>query len=250
MPLNSTEHPLAEMSDGTLHSVSVIPDTNYLMMEESTQTVMEPTQFRSHFVDQMELHADAQTVAEYFDAHHAWFRRCAHPMAVEPIGQNGYALVIGQFGSFGYEVEPKIGLDLLPQAEGIYRIETIPIPNYETDGYDVDFQAAMELLEVSSDGKPASVSNGSSTPTITRVQWQLDLTVSIQFPRFIHALPKALVQSTGDRLLHQIVRQVSNRLTHKVLEDFHTTYGLTIPKRSRRWFFQKNESNANAIEQD
>jgi len=242
MPLNPTEHPLAEMSDGTLQTASMISDANYLMMEESTQTVMEPTQFHSHFVDQMEMQADAKTVAAYLDAHQDWFRRCAHPMAVEPIGQNGYALLIGQFGSFGYEVEPKIGLDLLPQAEGIYRIETIPIPDYETLGYDVDFQAAMELLEISPDD--ATPSNGSVTHSVTRVQWELDLTVSIQFPRFIHALPKNLIQSTGDRLLRQIVRQVSNRLTHKVLEDFHATHGLTIPKRSKRWFFQKHENDS------
>jgi hypothetical protein len=76
---------------------------------------------------------------------------------------------------------------------------------------------------------------------MTRVEWQLDLTVSIHFPRFIQALPKSLIQSTGDRLLRQIVRQVSNRLTRKVLEDFHKTHGLPAPKLAKRWFFQKSD---------
>lgn len=213
---------------------SHITDPDYPAFEESSQTVLEPTQFRSLFVDYMEMHADVRTVAEYLDAHPVWFRRCAHPMTAEPLGKNGYALVIGRFGSFGYEIEPKIGLHLLPQDAGVYRIETIPIPGYETVGYDVDFRAAMELVEALPE-EPAS----HEASLITRVQWQLDLTVSIQFPRFIHALPQSLIQNTGDRLLRQIVRQVSNRLTRKVQEDFHASHSVPMPKRARKWFFQK-----------
>jgi hypothetical protein len=37
------------------------------------------------------------------------------------------------------------------------------------------------------------------------------------------------VQSTGDRLLNQIVRQVSRRLTRKVQEDFHQSLGIELP---------------------
>ncbi|KAM3102746.1 DUF1997 domain-containing protein [Phormidesmis sp. 146-12] len=186
----------------------------------------EPTQFHSHFVDSMEMSADPKTVAEYLDAHHGWFRRCAHPMQVDAIGQNSYALTIGNFGAFGYEIEPKVGLDLLPQQEGVYRIETVPVPDYVTAGYEIDFRGAMELVELS------QVQASFKT---TRIQWQLDLLVSIQFPKFIHALPDHLIQKTGDRVLKQVVRQVSRRLTHKVQEDFHTSRGLPLPKRSRKW---------------
>jgi hypothetical protein len=185
----------------------------------------------------MEMNADACTVAEYLNTHHIWFRRCAQPMKVEPIGKTGYALAIGQFGSFGYEVEPKVGLNLLPGDEGVYRIETIPVPGYDPGGYEVDFQAAMKLVEA----QPQALSK------MTRVQWQLDLTVTIQFPRFIHTLPKSLIQSTGDRLLNQIVRQVSGRLTHKVQTDFHSSLGLTLPKRARKWFFQKSDHDGECV---
>ncbi len=227
--------------DGVIHTASILPSADYSvsMTEDAAQLVNEPIRFNSQFKDHMEMCADAPTVAQYLDQHHEWFRRCAHPMKVEPIGTNSYALLIGRFGSFGYELEPKIGLDLLPQQEGVYRIVTVPVPGYSAVGYDVDFRAAMELVEVPSEHEnelPSGVE-----PVITRVQWQLDLTVMIQFPRFIHALPKPLIQSTGDRLLRQIVRQVSTRLTHKVLEDFHQTHGIPIPKRSNRWFFRKSE---------
>lgn len=243
MQSHSTEFHSAEISDGLLHTTSVIPEMNYLMTEESTHNLLEPTHFRSHFVDCMEMAADVPTVAAYLDAHNVWFRSCAQPMTVEPLGDNGYALVVGRFGSHGYQVEPKIGLHLLPQDHGVYRIETIPIPGYVTPGYDVDFRAAMALVDANADELSSDRSTETSLPKMTRVEWQLDLTVSIQFPRFIHALPKSLVQSTGDRLLRQIVRQVSNRLTRKVLEDFHKTHGLPMPKPAKRWFFQKSDSD-------
>jgi Protein of unknown function (DUF1997). len=52
----------------------------------------------------------------------------------------------------------------------------------------------------------------------------------------ITMLPDGLVQSSGDRLLRQIVRQISRRLTWKVQEDFHGSHGLVCPPRRRATF--------------
>lgn len=193
------------------------------------------TRFHCHFEDSMEMYADAATVAEYLDLHQGWFCDCAQPMKVEPIECNSYALVIGRFGAFGYEVEPKIGLELLPADGGVYRIRTVPVPDYVAPGYDVDYRATMNLVEKPMDGHLAAMfSKGDSVPkAISSVEWQLDLEVRLQFPKFIHKLSQSLIQSTGDRLLLQIVRQVSRRLTHKVQEDFHKKLNLPIPKKSK-----------------
>jgi Protein of unknown function (DUF1997) len=214
-----------EPSASLIQAVSAFSsDSNYSAKDDAA-IAQELTLFRSRFVDHMEMAATSEVVANYLDTHHDWFRRCAHPMRVEPIGENSYALVIGKFGSFGYEIEPKVGLNLLPQADGVYRIETVAVPGYESVGYDVDFNAAMALVE---HDVPDAIA-----PKLTYVQWQLDLTVKIHFPRFINALPKALIQNTGDRLLSKIVRQVSNRLTRKVQADFHADQGLPIPQRQQ-----------------
>lgn len=175
--------------------------------------------FRSHFVGAMELKADAKTVAQYLNVHRGWFCRCAHPMAVEPIGEHGYLLTIGRYGSFGFEIEPKIGLHLLPpDQKGVYRIETIPDVTPEDQGYQVDFRAALELVDRATDCSQPSDAIGS-----THVEWTLDLSVALLFPKFIRRLPHNLIQGTGDRLLSQIVRQVSRRLTAKVQDDFHAS---------------------------
>ncbi len=190
--------------------------SNFGVLPEATEELNfnAPTEFCGYYSDCMEMSASAESVAEYLDNHASWFVRCALPMKVQPLGDNGYALGIGRFGSFGYELEPKIGLELLPQEQGIYRIRTIPIPGYDPINYDVDYHASLQLFE-------DSVEKNGVLEYTTRVEWGLDLKVYIQFPKFIQRLPKSLVKSTGDKLLNQIVRQVSRRLTRKVQEDFH-----------------------------
>lgn len=185
--------------------------------------------FHNHFEGCMEMYAAPETVKAYLDAHQGWFRRCAKPMTAEPLGENSYALVIGRFGAFGYEVEPKMGVELLPQQGGTYRMHDIPIPNYTPPGYEVDYQASLQLAEDSQSQTPSGVE------MLTRVEWELDLGVTIHFPKFIERLPRRVIQNTGDRLLTQIVRQVSKALTRKVQEDFHASHDLPTPPAKFKW---------------
>ncbi len=203
---------------------STISDTQNIPLDIDLQ---EETKFYGTFSDCMELFAPAETVAQYLNNHSEWFSRCAQPMKVEPLGENGYELIIGRFGAFGYDVEPKIGLELLPPDQDIYRIQTIPIPDYQPPGYDVDYRASLQLVE--------NEKNLTQDTPITGVEWELYLTVYVQFPNFIKRLPKSLIQKTGDRLLNQIVRQVSRRLTRKVQEDFHQSLGIPFShKKSKK----------------
>ena len=194
--------------------------------------------YTSTFADLMEMRAPADQVEAYLDRHEGWFRRCAAPMDVSPLGSNGYALTLGRFGNFGFEVEPRIGLELLPQAQGVYRITTVPLPlgDSHLDGlYDVEFNASLKLEEPGSTEGPESASGHQETPC-TLVTWQLDLSVWIQLPGVITLLPESLVQTSGDHLLKQIVRQISRKLTWKVQEDFHASHGLECPPRKRAQF--------------
>lgn len=218
-----TNRQSADLSDQVFHAVSGFvegPDATS-DREDSKSQAGAPFIFRGDYVGRMDMSADRATVARYLDDHSAWFKRCAQPMTADPIGETGYALTIGHFGALGYDIEPRIGLNLLPQDQGVYRIETIPVPGYTPQGYDVDFKASLELKEL-----PANESG----VILTQVDWVLDLAVEVQFPRFIQALPKRLIQKTGDHLLNQVVRQASRCLTHKVQEDFHTTLGLQLPE--------------------
>ena len=187
-----------------------------------------PMRFYNRFEDYMEIAAAPETFANYLDGHQEWFHRCAHPMQVNPIDQNSYAITIGHFGAFDYYVEPKVGLELLPPDQGVYGIRTVPVPDYDPPGYAVDFQAAMKLVAVDNPDEAAE------QPINTHVTWTLDLHVDVWFPRFIRVLPQGLIQRTGDRLLGQIVRQVSRRLTAKVQTDFHESQNLPFPQQLQR----------------
>ena len=211
--------PTLEKHSVEIDSVLMNPELNQQNLVTLDPSTPEPFCFNHRFTDAMAMRADVKTVGKYLDAHAGWFTRCAHPMKVAAIGQHGYALTIGTFGSFGYTVEPKIGLELLPHENGVYRIRTVEIPDYHAPGYEVRFNAQMRLVETV-DG----------TFLGTKVEWDLDLSVYIQFPKFIYKLPQKVIQGTGDKALKQIVTQVSRRLTYKVQQDFHQNLGLQVPK--------------------
>lgn len=195
--------------------------------------------FQVGFIGFMNMYSDLDTVANYLNAHEGWFCRCAQPMTVEPLGNNGYTITVGRFGSLGYEVEPKIGVILEPPAGRVYDMRTIPVPDYNPPGYNVNYRASMELIEIEGEtlnnssarffGKKVAVPN-----SVTQVSWTLDLGVEVEFPKFIRKLPASMIQSTGDRLLTQIVKQISPRLTYKVQQDFHTSHNLPMPPKTSR----------------
>lgn len=183
--------------------------------------------FHSHFVGVMAMYGETNTIADYLDIHRDWFCRCAQPMPVELVDTNSYALSLGRFGALGHALEPKICLELLPSdAQGVYRIVTVPMADYDQQGYEVDFNANLHLVETAID---PDLGTQLSLLHMTEAQWVLDLKVTIHLPRFLQALPLKLIEQTGDRVLQQIVGQISHRLTRKVQEDFHGSRQLPLP---------------------
>lgn len=218
--------------------------------EDSLESVpsieSKPLHFQTDFLGCMEMYSDGKTVAEYLQAHEGWFRRCAEPMRTETLGDNGYILVVGRYGSFGYEVEPKMGVILEPPLNGIYNMHSVPIPGDKYLGYEVDYQSSMQLREVDVTQAAKGIEkiyrkHGLELPeVITQVQWELHLKVSVRFPQFIYKLPFSIIEKTGDRILTEIIRQVSPRLTLKVQKDFHGRHNLPLPPKQGRLFHEIN----------
>ena len=196
--------------------------------------------YGSAFSDLMEMRAPARVVAGYLDEHQGWFTSCASPMEVTSLGDRGYTLSLGRFGNFGFEVEPTIGLELLPGANGVYSIITVPLAESDpalAGVYDVEFNACLELDEAGPEqSREVSHEDVDRLMAHTLVRWQLDLAVWIRLPSMITLLPDGLLQNSGDHLLRQIVRQISRRLTWKVQEDFHARHGIPCPPRRRAQF--------------
>lgn len=243
--------------DSSLDVSGVSSDIEKLMQEKNIspdpttsgsadeQTEFPPEQvpfaFETHFRGFMAMYSDPDTVATYLDAHEGWFCRCAQPMTAEPFGENGYVLTVGHFGAFGYEVEPKMAVVLDPPKDGLYDMYSVEIPDYTPPGYEVDYHASMTLAGVDASGV-SWMDQPDLTDVITQVEWQLHLQVTIQFPQFIYKLPRKLLQKTGDRLLSQIVKQISPRLTYKVQKDFHDRFQLPLPPKTSRGLVSLKQS--------
>ena len=230
--------PVSDRNLNLAHSLSSNKVAELSAVEKANNVFL----FQGSFLGYMDMYSDRKTVADYLDAHEGWFCRCSKPMQVEPLGENGYILSVGEFSYFGYDVQPKIAVVLNPPQNGIYRMHTVPIPGYQAPGYEVAYKSQMELQELDLQGtlgkkvKHIFKSYQSPSNTMIRVSWTLDMSVTVEFPKFILKLPTSLIQSTGDRLLAQIVRQISPRLTYKVQQDFHTRFNLPIPPKSGRKF--------------
>ncbi|WP_217860638.1 MULTISPECIES: DUF1997 domain-containing protein [unclassified Picosynechococcus] len=200
-----------------------------------------PMHFETHYRGIMQMYAPLEEVAAYLDRHGGWFHRCAKPMQVEPLTENGYILTVGKFGNFGYEVEPKLAVVFDPPVENAYRMYNVPLPEAQSQGYAIDYDALMCLDHLpweqvlANDAQARKLlGDRPMPPVITQVNWELHLQVLVQFPRFIYKLPQGLLKTTGDRLLATIVSQVSPRLTTKVQQDFHDCFNLPLPLKSGR----------------
>jgi Protein of unknown function (DUF1997) len=133
-------------------------------------------------------------------------------------------------------VKPKITVVLLSSQDGVYLMNTIPLPEESDLGYEIDYQSSMQLEEVSVKlagegiGKAYKKQGLSQLPdVITKIRWQLQINVAIPFPKFIHKLSSRVIQKTGNHFISQIIRRISSNLTYKVQEDFHTCRHLPVP---------------------
>lgn len=245
-PLNDqlelTENQVSDSKEVSDNKEDIQEETKEETKQETKQETKEkqPFIFKTSFWGYMEMYDTPTEVGKYLDKHQEWFIDCAKPMEAEPIQENGYTITVGRFGSFGYEVEPKMNVLFEVSPEQKYLMYSVEVPDYQPPGYEVEYQASMELspiaLEDSSAilGKyPAKIAK-SLPQQVTQVKWELHLEVTVYFPQFIYRLANSVIQKTGDRLLSQIVRQVSPRLTCKVQKNFHDSLNLPLPPKTSR----------------
>ncbi len=176
----------------------------------------------------LELNSSAKVVDEYIKNHHYWFPRCADPLKVVAIGQNGYDILVGKYGALKFEIEVRLGLELLPpNSQGIYKINSINLPNYTPPGYGIDFKGSFKLTEIPLQKKNflSMLGFNREQSVMTRWDYQLDLQVKIKFPKFILRLPESVIKNTGDRIILQVVNEVSRRLSERVKNEFHLSLG-------------------------
>ncbi len=225
----------------TLQKEQLISQINSENTEDLDIADREAICFHTDFQGIMEMYSDEKTVTDYLDNHQGWFVRCALPMTAEPFGENGYTLIIGHYGAFGYEVDPQMSVILEPSQDRHYAMYSVPNSAFNHPGYEVDYRSEMNIEPISINQAAKGIEKAfqlkelSTFPDkITRINWKLHLEVRVKFPQFIYRLPMNIITKTGDRLLAQIIKQVSPRLSYKVQKDFHTQFDLPMPPKTAR----------------
>lgn len=226
-------------------------ESTWVDSKDNSNPRIKPLNFQASFVGAMPMYATAEVVARYLNNHSAWFSDCAKPMKTEPLEENAYMIGLGNFGSLGYELEAQIAVKLHPPQGRVYLMETIPIPNCKPTSYHVNYQATMELKEVTVEQEAqiqkifAKHGCTQFPPRMTEVTWNLDLELVVTFPQFIYKFPLAVIKKAGDKVLSKVVNQVSHRLTHKVQKNFHQSLHLPVPPKNSNTFIQLSTKQKN-----
>ncbi|WP_408648793.1 protein kinase domain-containing protein [Tumidithrix elongata] len=171
-----------------------------------------PYTFRNYSSGTILLKGDMESVSKYIENHPQWLPQCILPLKARAIGANAYSLNIGKIGALGYEIDPTVNLYMTQDGRSNYQIKTQPIPAKDPNGYEVSFHSKIKLVEHPT-RKPKNKT--------TRIEWDLTLIAKLDFPMFVMILPTSLVQRTGDAILNQVVKQVSDSFSEKISQDFH-----------------------------
>jgi hypothetical protein len=212
----ASSKPVVPLSEGALSKGG-----EPLLEEMDQPPAKTPLELQAGRRGQVDLETDRETLACYLRGHGQWIQRCFQPLRVEPLSAETYRLQFFRMGGLGFELEPSFGIKIWPEEDYLFRLTSIELPGDAALPYRVDCQASFRLEEL-----PGS-------PATTRVHWDLHLDVRLHLPKFLHVLPRQLVQGVGSQVVQQVTRSLSNRFTHNVCSDFYRSVGR--PHHPYRW---------------
>jgi hypothetical protein len=212
----ASSKPVVPLSEGALSKGG-----EPLLEEMDQPPAKTPLELQARRRGQVDLETDRETLACYLRGHGQWIQHCFQPLRVEPLSAETYRLQFFRMGGLGFELEPSFGIKIWPEEDYLFRLTSIELPGDAALPYRVDCQASFRLEEL-----PGS-------PATTRVHWDLHLDVRLHLPKFLHVLPRKLVQGVGSQVVQQVTRSLSNRLTHNVCSDFYRSVGR--PHHPYRW---------------
>ncbi len=171
---------------------------------------------------EVDLETDQATLADYLTQHSRWIERCFKPLQVYPLAADAYKLQFFRIGGLGFELEPCFGVQIWSEGDSLFRLGSIELPSDEGLPYRVQCQSSFRLEEIS----PTTRKDPKrQAPIVTRVHWHLYLNIHMDLPGFLQALPYSLVHRVGSKVVQQVTRNMSDRLTHNVCSDFYRWIG-------------------------
>lgn len=162
---------------------------------------------------QVDMQTKRESLAAYLQEHQKWIDRCFKPLKVFPLSDSTYKLQFFRIGGLGFELEPCFGVKIWSEKHYMFRLSSIELPSDADLPYTVDCQSYFQLEELPESG-------------MTRVNWDLELDIWMELPRFLAAFPYNLVYNVGAKVVRQVTRRMSDRLTHNVCTDYYRSVGM------------------------
>ncbi len=161
---------------------------------------------------QVDMETEREPLAAYLQEHQEWIDRCFKPLKVFPLSESTYKLQFFRIGGLGFELEPCFGVKIWSEENYMFRLSSIELPSDADLPYTVDCQSFFQLQDLPTAG-------------MTRVNWDLELDIWMELPRFLAAFPYNLVYNVGAQVVRQVTRRMSDRLTHNVCTDYYRSVG-------------------------
>ncbi|MEO1133639.1 MAG: DUF1997 domain-containing protein [Cyanobacteria bacterium J06639_1] len=157
----------------------------------------------------VEMDTEREPLAVYLRQHPKWVARCFKPLKVEQLCDRTYRLQFFRMGGLGFNLEPCFGIEILPDEDYLFALNSIELPTDEGLPYHVDCYSSF-LLEERQPGETIQ----------TRVNWELKLDIQMQLPGFLLALPRKQVLAVGQGVVNQVARSMCKRLTRNICTDY------------------------------
>jgi hypothetical protein len=161
---------------------------------------------------QVAMETEREPLAAYLGEHQEWIDRCFKPLKVFPLSESTYKLQFFRIGGLGFELEPCFGVEIWAEEDYLFRLGSIDLPSDADLPYTVDCQSYFQLRDLPDSG-------------MTQVNWDLELDIWMELPCFLSAFPHSLVYNVGAKVVRQVTRRMSDRLTHNVCTDYYRSVG-------------------------
>ncbi|AFY39129.1 Protein of unknown function DUF1997 [[Leptolyngbya] sp. PCC 7376] len=170
-------------------------------------------QVRFNAIELVQLDAPqlSPSIAEYLQQVDRIVGVIANPELTDKLGEDLFRLRMQPIGFLDlYKFQPIVTLKIWCDRQNILHIESV-------DCHLKGLELFMESFELNVTGILASQIDLEGNPQLSG---KADLQVGLKLPPPLWLTPKSLLQSTGDRLLSEVLQRIKQQLLKQLIQDY------------------------------
>ncbi|AGY57657.1 DUF1997 domain-containing protein [Gloeobacter kilaueensis] len=128
------------------------------------------------------------------------------PLKVQRTGAGHFDLQLPEFGALGFQLAPRMVLQLIEDDECRYRLLSVPSP---ASDYQTDFSGLFQLTP---------------RPPAVDVFWEARFAIQLTLPGFLGMFPQPVVQSAAQTAVSAMSASVCQNLVHNICCDYRSRH--------------------------